>query len=355
MQQIEQRNEQHTEENLLGFLFDGIEVSQDISPLKTGDIYGRFDYEEPLLLLQERRLKHVILELRAGRPVDALAPLTQLAMSLGPTEISALLGDGPDWAHRTVMLRLAHLGATADASEVQRSILHDETMSCVVALGEQVRRHPQLREEAHIIRAALLRGAAGASCKRVPGDPRQVIQEMILARHGSRTWYEVMHAAEQDLERLHPEDRGLDVLGVRLIERGAQLLNRSRDEFLHDILGFCNEMVGRIPGASVEEVFANLNEMHKAVARVAPNYPLPSFTPDHDAVANSYLYDATSHAPWAPTIASKLSRRFDTVVHLRPSGSVESDIPCVLSLVDALAPVSNDKLRSSVARSTVAA
>lgn len=347
--------QQSLEENLFDFLFDDVEMGSADSPLATGDIYGRFDYEDPVLLLQERRLKHILLELQAGRPVDALAPLTQLAMSLLPSEVSALLSGEPAWAHRVVRLRLAHADQSPDRTRFEISVLHDETLSCVVALGAEATRSPVLREEIGLIRAALLRAAAGPGCKRVPSDPRQVIQEMVVARHGSSTWAELTRVTERDLERLQPEDRGHDALCARLIERGAELLHRRRDEFLYDLLTFCNELASRIPGATVGEVLTRLNDMHEALAGVAPNYPVPSFAPEGDPGSNTYVYDATGSAAWSTDLAAILSRRFGVPVHLRARSEVSDEVPDLLRFLAGRVSVLPPGSTGGVVRRTVAA
>lgn len=355
MQEMEYSARQDLEEKVFDFLFDDVEMVSSDAPLATGDIYGRFDYEDPVLLLQEARLKHLLLELEAGRPVDVLAPLTQLAMSLTPSEVRAMLSGAPSWAYRSARLRLAHSDKSPDRTRFQISVLHDETMSCVVALGTEALRNPAHREEIYLIRAALLRAAAGRGCKRVPSDPRQVIQEMVLARHGSRAWAELTRRAEEDLERLRPEDRGHDALCARLIERGAELLQRPRDEFLYEVLTFCNEMAGRIPGATVGEVLEGLNSLHQAMAGVAPNYPVPTFERRGDARSNTYVYDATDRAAWSRELAESLSRRFGVEVRLCARGEVADGEPRTVRFLAGRVSVLPPGTTGTVVRQTVAA
>ena len=304
----------------LSFLFGDVEPGEESDPLRTGDIYGKFDYDDPLLTLREQMLKHSVAEARAGRTGDLSLPLTQLAMSLTPYEQACLMSKDSEAIRRSILLRLAQLSVNSETTPVYLSVLRDETYRCFIALGDEARKTPLHQADIQCARAALLRYALRAGPQPLSTDPRRIIQDMVVARHGGRIWCELTTAAECDLERLRPEDRGPDALAARLIELGADRLGRTRDEFLHDMVSFCNEMVGRVTGNSPSEVLSRLNEVHEAIARIAPKYPLPRFEADEAAGASCFVYDARNVAPWASLLASSLGQRFNVVLHLRPRG-----------------------------------
>ncbi len=327
MERSEVSTGQHTQEErgaLLSFLFDDMDAGEESNPLRTGDIYGKFDYDDPLLALREQMLKHCVAEARAGRTGDLSLPLTQLAMCLSAYEQASLFSGASEWTRRSVLLRLAQLGVNAEATPVYLAVLRDETYRCFIALGEEAAKHPIHQADIQVARAALLRYVLRAGPQQLSCDPRRTIQDMVVSRHGGRIWCELTTAAECDLERLRPEDRGTDALAARLIELGAERLGRTRDEFLHDVLTYCNEMVGRVSGGSPAEVLSHLNEVHEAFARIAPKYPLPRFEVDEGGGDCAFVYDAEGPAPWASLLASSLGQRFNTVVHVRPRGVEKS-------------------------------
>lgn len=142
------------------------------------------------------------------------------------------------------------------------------------------------------------------------GLVNRALEELICTRYGAEQWARIKAKAEVDIDLFVRMEAYPDDITYRLVGAACELLNLPAAEVLHDFGCHWVQYTGHegygelfdAAGTSVQEVLANLDDLHARVGLLYPKLTPPSFKCSDVSENGLVLHYYSTRAGLAPMV-----------------------------------------------------
>ncbi len=163
------------------------------------------------------------------------------------------------------------------------------------------------------------------------GLVNRALQEFICKHHGDASWQAIKAAAGVDVEffvrmESYPDDITYRLVGAACASLNIEAAALLRDFGRHWVLFTGQEGYGSLldgAGSSLQEILANLDDLHVRVGLMYPALKPPSFRCSDvrdDGLTLHYFSERPGLAPMVVGLIEGLGERFGKILTIRQSG-----------------------------------